>query len=42
MAVATNKRYAPTIKLINHFNWQNILSLLNVVTANQKLEIRMK
>ena len=23
MAIATNKRYAPTIKLINHFNWQN-------------------
>ena len=22
MAVATNKRYAPTIKLINHFDWQ--------------------
>lgn len=23
MAVATNKRHAPTIKLINHFNWQD-------------------
>jgi len=23
MAVATNKRYTPTIKLINHFNWQD-------------------
>ena len=23
MAIATNKRHAPTIKLINHFNWQD-------------------
>ena len=22
MAIATNKRHAPTIKLINHYNWQ--------------------
>ena len=23
MAIATNKRYAPTIKLINHYSWQD-------------------
>ena len=23
MAIATNKRHAPTIKLINHYNWQD-------------------
>ena len=23
MAIATNKRHTPTIKLINHYNWQD-------------------
>ena len=28
MAVATNKRYTPTIKLINHFNWQDYFTYI--------------
>jgi len=28
MAVATNKRYAPTFKLINHFSWQEYFTFI--------------
>ena len=28
MAIATNKRYAPTIKLINHFDWQEYFTCI--------------
>lgn len=28
MAIATNKRYAPTIKLINNFNWQDYFTFI--------------
>jgi phosphoglycolate phosphatase len=40
MAVATNKRYAPTIKLINHFNWQNYFT--NIECSDGQKQIRNK
>ena len=37
MAVATNKRYTPTIKLINHFNWQDYFTYIECSDSqNQK------
>ena len=37
MAVATNKRYVPTIKLINHFNWQEYFTSIECSDSqNQK------
>ena len=40
MAVATNKRYAPTIKLINHFGWQEYFS--SVECSDSQNQIRNK
>ena len=40
MAVATNKRYAPTIKLINHFDWQEYFS--SVECSDSQNQIRNK
>ena len=40
MAVATNKRYAPTIKLINHFNWQKYFTLIEC--SDSQSQIRNK
>lgn len=40
MSVATNKRNAPTIKLINHFNWQNYFTY--VECSDSKTQIRNK
>ena len=36
MAVATNKRLAPTNKLIDHFGWNDYFILLNVVIVKLK------
>ncbi len=40
MAVATNKRYAPTIKLINHFGWQGYFT--SIECSDSKSQIRNK
>ena len=40
MALATNKRYAPTIKLINHYNWQNYF--ISIECSDDKKFIRNK
>ena len=40
MAVATNKRYAPTIKLINHFNWQRYFT--SIECSDGQSQIRNK
>ena len=40
MAVATNKRYAPTIKLINHFGWQDYFT--SIECSDSKSQIRNK
>ena len=40
MAVATNKRYAPTIKLINHFDWQEYF--ITVECSDGQSQIRNK
>jgi len=40
MAVATNKRYAPTIKLINHFGWQEYFT--SIECSDTKNQIRNK
>ena len=40
MAVATNKRYAPTIRLINHFNWQDYFT--NIECSDSHNQIRNK
>ena len=40
MAVATNKRYAPTIKLINHFDWQDYFT--SIECSDSKRQIRNK
>jgi phosphoglycolate phosphatase len=37
MAVATNKRYAPTIKLINHFNWQDYFTYIECSDSQDKI-----
>ena len=40
MAVATNKRYAPTVKLINHFNWQQYFTAIEC--SDSQSQIRNK
>ena len=40
MSVATNKRYAPTIKLINHFDWQEYFT--SVECSDSQSQIRNK
>ena len=40
MAVATNKRYAPTIKLINHFGWQEYFT--SIECSDSQNHIRNK
>ena len=40
MAVATNKRYVPTIKLINHFNWQEYFT--SIECSDSQSQIRNK
>jgi phosphoglycolate phosphatase len=40
MAVATNKRYAPTIKLINHFDWQNYFT--SIECSDSQNQVRNK
>jgi phosphoglycolate phosphatase len=40
MAVATNKRFAPTIKLINHFSWQNYFT--SIECSDSQSQIRNK
>jgi phosphoglycolate phosphatase len=40
MAIATNKRYAPTIKLINHFNWQDYFT--SIECSDSQNQIRNK
>ncbi len=40
MAVATNKRYAPTIKLINHFDWQDYFT--SIECSDSQGQIRNK
>ena len=37
MAVATNKRYAPTIKLINHFNWQKYFTSIECSDSHNQV-----
>ena len=37
MAVATNKRYAPTIKLINHFNWQDYFTYIECSDSQNQI-----
>jgi phosphoglycolate phosphatase len=37
MAVATNKRYAPTIKLINHFGWQEYFSYIECSDSQNQI-----
>ena len=37
MAVATNKRYAPTIKLINHFNWQEYFTAIECSDSHNQI-----
>ena len=40
MAVATNKRYAPTIKLINHYDWQD--NFTSIECSDSQSQIRNK
>ena len=40
MAIATNKRYDPTMKLINYFGWQNFFK--TVECSNSQKKIRNK
>ena len=40
MAVATNKRHAPTIKLINHFGWQKYFT--SIECSDSQSQIRNK
>ena len=40
MAIATNKRYAPTIKLVNHFNWQEYFTCIEC--SDSQSQIRNK
>jgi phosphoglycolate phosphatase len=40
MAIATNKRHAPTIKLINHYNWQDYF--ITIECSDYKNIIRNK
>ena len=40
MAVATNKRYTPTVKLINHFNWQEHFTY--IICSDSQSQIRNK
>jgi phosphoglycolate phosphatase len=40
MAVATNKRYAPTINLIKHFNWQEYFTFIEC--SDNKNQVRNK
>ena len=40
MAVATNKRYAPTINLIKHFGWQDYFT--SIECSDSKSQIRNK
>ena len=40
MAVATNKRYAPTIKLINHLDWQNYFT--SIECSDSQNQVRNK
>ena len=40
MAIATNKRHAPTIKLINHYNWQDYFNFIEC--SDDKNSIRNK
>jgi phosphoglycolate phosphatase len=40
MAIATNKRHAPTIKLINHYNWQDYF--ITIECSDDKSFIRNK
>ena len=40
MAIATNKRHAPTIKLINHYNWQDYF--ISIECSDDKSFIRNK
>ena len=40
MAVATNKRYAPTINLIKHFDWQEYFTFIEC--SDSKSQIRNK
>jgi phosphoglycolate phosphatase len=40
MAVATNKRYAPTIKLINHFGWKSYFT--SIECSDSQSQIRNK
>ena len=40
MAVATNKRYAPTINLIKHFDWQKYFAFIEC--SDSKSQIRNK
>ena len=40
MAVATNKRYVPTIKLINHFDWQKYFT--SIECSDSQSQIRNK
>ena len=40
MAIATNKRCEPTIKLINHFNWQEYFS--SIECSDSQSQIRNK
>jgi len=42
MAVATNKRYAPTIKLINHFDWQGYFTSIECSDGDGQSQIRNK
>jgi phosphoglycolate phosphatase len=38
MAVATNKRYAPTIKLINHFGWKSYFSSIECSDGHSQIK----
>ena len=40
MAIATNKRYAPTIKLIDHFEWQEYFT--SIECSDSQSQIRNK
>ena len=40
MSVATNKRYAPTIKLINHFDWQEYFT--SIECSDSQNQVRNK
>ena len=40
MSIATNKRYAPTIELINHFNWQDYFT--SIECSDSQNQIRNK